>query len=329
MINLFFISSVVFALLFGFFAWKVFYEWKQQSRYKNNLLSNGLIASLNSHGKSIDGEGVLNIKVLNLMQATSNVEQIRRVQPNGENDSLEQKITERFPFTGSLLKSGWFCSHVDKTGVGEQVTERGFCLTRLRLTLMFSAVGALVGVVFSTELCILLLLVGMIVGWRLPRKTLSQRIEHRTHQMEHHLPEMLDVVALGMRSGLSFDASLKLYTAHFKTYLAQEFSSAQRQWLSGLEYRDAGLRKIADSYDSQIFKRVIETIVRSIRFGSSMVESLEEQSSEARVVYRAKREEQTAKAPVKMMIPTGTLILPAMLIMVVGPVLLELMGGGL
>ena len=36
-----------------------------------------------------------------------------------------------------------------------------------------------------------------------------------------------------------------------------------------------------------------------------------------------------ARAPttVKMMVPTGTLILPAMLLLVLGPVLLELMEG--
>ena len=34
-----------------------------------------------------------------------------------------------------------------------------------------------------------------------------------------------------------------------------------------------------------------------------------------------------AKAPVKMMVPTGVLILPAMLMLVLGPVLLELAGG--
>lgn len=34
-----------------------------------------------------------------------------------------------------------------------------------------------------------------------------------------------------------------------------------------------------------------------------------------------------AKAPVKMMMPTGALILPAMLLLVLGPVLLELANG--
>ena len=43
--------------------------------------------------------------------------------------------------------------------------------------------------------------------------------------------------------------------------------------------------------------------------------------------YKARRQEAVAKAPVKMMVPTGVLILPAMLMLVLGPVLLELAGG--
>ena len=42
---------------------------------------------------------------------------------------------------------------------------------------------------------------------------------------------------------------------------------------------------------------------------------------------KTRLQEAIAKAPVKMMLPTGTLILPAMLLLVLGPVLLELMEG--
>ena len=84
---------------------------------------------------------------------------------------------------------------------------------------------------------------------------------------------------------------------------------------------------MSDSYASVMFSRVIENIVRSLRFGSSLAESLEAAASEARSAYRARKQEQVAKAPVKMMVPTGALMLPAMLLLVVGPVLLELMEG--
>lgn len=187
--------------------------------------------------------------------------------------------------------------------------------------------GFCCGAVLSFELGILMLFGGAIVGWMLPKWALKQRVEHRTAELEAHLPEMLDVIALAMRSGLSFDGSVRLYAGHFDTMLARELTLAQRQWSSGLERRDEALRKLSASYDSPLFERLVETLVRSLRFGSSMVASLEEDAREARSVYRAQREERIAKAPVKMMIPTGTLILPAMLIMVLGPVLLELIGG--
>ena len=50
-------------------------------------------------------------------------------------------------------------------------------------------------------------------------------------------------------------------------------------------------------------------------------------SSEARAVRRAKLEERVAKAPVKVLLPVGTLILPAMLILIMGPIMLDLIQG--
>ena len=48
---------------------------------------------------------------------------------------------------------------------------------------------------------------------------------------------------------------------------------------------------------------------------------------EARQSHKAYVEEKVMKAPVKMMLPVGTLILPSMLILVLGPVLLDLAQG--
>ena len=87
--------------------------------------------------------------------------------------------------------------------------------------------------------------------------------------MECDLSEMLDVVALGMRSGMSFDRSLDLYTGYFRTQLADAFRSAQRQWACGLASRPEALREVADSYASPLLARAIENIVRSLRFGAT------------------------------------------------------------
>jgi tight adherence protein C len=68
-------------------------------------------------------------------------------------------------------------------------------------------------------------------------------------------------------------------------------------------------------------------MVRSLRFGTSIAESLEASAAEARETHKARMEERVAKVAVKMMLPVGGLILPAMLLLVLGPVLLELMEG--
>ena len=113
-----------------------------------------------------------------------------------------------------------------------------------------------------------------------------------------------------------------MYLDHFDTLLSRSLASARQQWALGLARRDDALRSVAETYDSALFARAIESVIRSLRYGSSLAEGLE-----ARASYRALKQEQVAKAPVKMMVPTGTLMLPAMLILVLGPMLLELVGG--
>lgn len=227
-----------------------------------------------------------------------------------------------------LGRSVWYVERAQRSGLAVSVSEQAFCELRFRMTVGLAAVGCVVGCLFSTELAVLLGLVGAVIGWRMPASSVKRCQDQRTRAMEAHLPEMLDVMALGMGSGLSFDSALKLYCAHFKTGVAQDLRRAQSAWESGLERREEALRRIARSYDSTALTRVTESWIRSLRFGTSMVEGLAAEGAQARAAYKAKREERIAKAPVKMMVPTGTLILPAMLVLVLGPVLLELMSGG-
>jgi tight adherence protein C len=215
-----------------------------------------------------------------------------------------------------------------RAGVSELISAEGLYETRWRLGILLAIVGCILGSLFSIELALVGLLAGLIAGFRMPVKALNNSAEFRKAKMETGLPEMLDVVALGMRSGLSFDSSLQLYIAHFETHLSRELDLVYRKWTSGLARRDDALREFAATYKSFQLNRTVETIVRSIRFGTQMADNLECSATEARDAYKASREEAIAKAPVKMMIPTGTLILPAMLIMVMGPVMLNLIQGG-
>lgn len=238
----------------------------------------------------------------------------------GATDALSSRL--------QLLRARrWFAGHAKKAGLEHSVSEEGFCEAAVRLACGGIVTGALVGSVLSAELAVVGAVAGAVGGMVALPRAVKRAQRMRADGLERDLSEMLEVVALGLRSGLSFDRGFALYGSHFDSALALACSSAQRAWSLGLTSRDEALRDLAASYDSPLFARVVESMVRSLRFGSSLAEGLESAAAEARAVHRAQVEERVAKAPVKMMVPTGTLILPAMLLLVLGPVLLELMEG--
>ncbi len=221
----------------------------------------------------------------------------------------------------------FYRSHAVRAGMSETVSEQAFCEGSVRLSVLAGAAGAVVGSVFSTPLAATLGIVGAVLGWTAPKRLFARAEAARAREAERHLSEMLETIALGLRSGLSFDQSFALYGSHFDAPLAQACASAYRSWSLGLTTREQALRGLADSYACARLERVVTDVVRSLRFGTAIASRLEDEAADARAAYRAEVEERVARAPVKMMLPTGTLILPAMLLLVLGPVLLELVNG--
>lgn len=212
-------------------------------------------------------------------------------------------------------------------GCAKKVTVAAFCEARLRLGVAGALVGALLGIFLSTPIAVLFGAIGALFGCSVPMRAVKAARRERAFYAERHLSEMLEVVSLGLRSGLTFDRSFALYGSHFDNVFAQSCSRAYRCWALGLMTREESLRDLAASYDCDQLSRIVDSVIRGLRFGSALNGFLEDAAEQSRASYRAALEERVAKAPVKMMLPTGTLILPAMLLMVMGPVLLEVAGG--
>lgn len=299
------------AAVAGFCAWSLYEQWVRKRRRRQELAAAGEGEELGSGRDGAQGVSGLQMRAIAYAERVSHGIELGAVRcflPRAPNMPVR------------------FTQAVSSAGVQDSITYAGYRESRLRIAGLGCIVGALMGAVFSFELTAVLGVAGAVLGWRLLPKALKARADSRARELERRLPEMLDVLAMGMRSGLSFDGSLTLYERHFDTTLARELSVAQRQWSCGLTRRDEALRAIAATYDSFLFKRVVDNILRSLRFGTSLTDGLEAVAREARADHKAHRQEQVAKVPIKMMVPTGALMLPAMLILVLGPVLLELAG---
>ena len=138
------------------------------------------------------------------------------------------------------------------------------------------------------------------------------------------LPKMFEVIALGMRVGLGFDQAFALYARGFKTPLAVVCCERFEVWERGLISREDGLRSLAERIELKEFDRFVSLVLRALDYGAPFTHLLHDLAAEARKSHRAQRQEKVAKAPVKMLIPTGALILPAMMMLVIGPIILDI-----
>lgn len=139
---------------------------------------------------------------------------------------------------------------------------------------------------------------------------------------------MADIVAMGVGSGLSFDASVDLYCDKFDNALARNMGNARLEWKSGMVSRSEALRSLSARTGSKALGRFADTSLQAIHYGSPLAALLGRFSADIRQRRRHAIERQIERAPVKLLVPTGTCILPAMLILVMGPVLLQFVQTG-
>lgn len=162
---------------------------------------------------------------------------------------------------------------------------------------------------------------------RLRRSALVRRIEEHTETTRgraeclRQMPAMLDVVTLGLSAGLSFDSSLELYCQRYDNELSRALGQAMLSWRLGAQSREEALNAMAGRMEVASLERFVGVVSQALAFGSPLAATLEQQAQAIRDEQRAQMEEEIEQVPVRMLIPLGTLIVPAMLLSILGPLL--------
>lgn len=133
--------------------------------------------------------------------------------------------------------------------------------------------------------------------------------------------DMIDIVGLGLSAGLSFDAALSLYCDGRPGVLAGRLERALLSWQSGIASREEELGAAARDLGAKALEVFAVAVSQALELGAPLAEALAAQSVEVRAQHRAEIEREIERAPVKLLIPTATLILPALLLSILGPLL--------
>ena len=173
----------------------------------------------------------------------------------------------------------------------------------------------------------LLMLFGVmiLVGFYGPAFWLSSRATERRHRVELGFPNALDLMQVSIETGLGFDSALARVSAELQSTvpeIAQEFTLAQQEILAGRD-REGAYHAMADRLAIDEAYAFVNVVLQSIRFGSSMSQSLLTYSAEMRQRRELRAQEKANKLPVMMSAVMALLMMPALLIVTIGPVVLR------
>ena len=155
----------------------------------------------------------------------------------------------------------------------------------------------------------------------------ESRVQELRDSCMNDLPEMVDILSLSLGAGLSIDQAFKWYLDNFETPLAEQFRQAEQAYQVGMMSRMKAFEKLADTLQEEAVLRFVNALRQAYMLGAPLGPALATLSQEVRA-YRASRiEEKIAKTPVKILVPLGLCIVPAVLILLMGPVMSQVMQG--
>jgi tight adherence protein C len=160
---------------------------------------------------------------------------------------------------------------------------------------------------------------------------LSRMEERKTRALResctNDLPEMVDILALGLGAGLSIDKAIEWYFESYENPLSKELGKAENLYQVGMMSRIQAFEAFAQDLGEESVLRFVSSLRIALAMGTPLAPSLDTLSQDLRNYRAAWLEERIAKTPVKMLIPLGLCIVPAVLILLMGPILAQVVSG--
>jgi tight adherence protein C len=226
-------------------------------------------------------------------------------------------------------------------GVAEQLSRCGwrskdaitvFIFMRVALPIVFLlAAMVLVPLVVPatvpalTKTALPLLAAGL--GLYVPGLFVKNVIQRREKVIQGALPDALDLLVICAEAGLSLDAALTRVSheiGHSCPQLADELGLTSVE-LGFLPDRRAALLNLTRRCQLSSLRGVVNTLQQTEKYGTPLSNALRVLSAEFRHERLMKAEEKAARLPVILTVPMIVFILPALMIVLVGPAAIRTM----
>jgi tight adherence protein C len=243
---------------------------------------------------------------------------------------LDRSATERFvaPLArqlGSRLLRftpvGWVgtkATQLAKAGLTGRISPEQVLGAKIILTVVVGCLLGLrlvpsrtVGGVFMAASC-------TAAAFFVPDLLLRARADRRADEITCSLPDVLDQLTISVEAGLGFEAALARIVQTDNRALAQEFGRMLQDIKFGTRRVDA-LDALARRSQVDDLRSVVLALRQAESLGAPLADTLRNLAIDMREKRRFRAEERAHQLPVKMIFPLGLCIMPALMIVILGP----------
>ncbi len=264
----------------------------------------------------------------------------RRVSTYGAAGALERSSLQWSGVAGQLL--AWWVTRTKAADENApEVRETHVALTRAgfnqveQLAVYRAARVASVVLVISAGLLLAhfyprwripALLGGAVIGYLVPGNIVKRLGRERQLKILHELPATLDLLVVTLEAGQGLLEAIKVVgreTARQGYVLGKEFSTAAAEMSAGVTLEDS-MHNLSERTGVDDLKAIGAVFIQSKEIGGRLGPSLRAAAELLSAKRRLMAEEAAQKSSVKMLLPLVLLILPAMMIIILGPAVIQI-----
>lgn len=215
---------------------------------------------------------------------------------------------------------------------GYRTSSAEYTFLFFRLVSPIVMIGIVVIVVFVLQLVdyspmvkVLLCILALLVGFKLPEMFLSSQTDKRQVSMKRAFPDSLDLLLICVESGMSVEQSFRKVSTEIVAQslaLAEELALLTAE-LSYLPDRRQAYENLAKRTGLESIKSVCTALVQSERYGTPVGTALRTLSQESRDQRMNEAEKKAAALPPKLTVPMILFFLPVLFVVILTPAMIR------
>jgi len=166
-----------------------------------------------------------------------------------------------------------------------------------------------------------------LIAFLIPSMVLDRLILNRKRKLRNAFPDALDLLIVCVEAGMGLNPALQRVAEELDVShpeLAAEFALVTAEIRAGID-RVESLKNLAKRTGLEDINGMVSLLAQSMRFGTSVAETLRVYSDDFRDRRMQAAEEAAAKIGTKMIFPMVLCLFPAFFVVAIGPAILKVL----